>query len=40
MNPDMALTASVDFPKWEKDPIYALFLALELTAGTHPAHNY
>ena len=32
--------ASVDFPKWEKDPIYALFLALELTAGTHPAHNY
>lgn len=32
--------ASVDFPKWQKDPIYALFLALELTAGTHPAHSY
>lgn len=32
--------ASVDMPKWQKDPIYALFLALEFTAGTHPAHNY
>ncbi len=32
--------ASADFPKWQKAPIYALFLALELCAGTHPAHNY
>ena len=32
--------ASVDIPRWQKDPIYALFLALELTAGTHPAHSY
>ncbi len=32
--------ASIDVPKWQSDPVYALFLALELTAGTHPAHNY
>ena len=31
---------SIDIPKWQKDPIYALFLALEITAGTHPAHSY
>lgn len=32
--------ASIDVPKWKDDPIYALFLALEITAGTHPAHSY
>ncbi len=32
--------ASIDVPKWQTDPIYALFLALEITAGTHPAHSY
>ena len=31
---------SIDMPKWQKDPVYALFLALEITAGTHPAHSY
>ena len=31
---------AIDVPKWQKDPIYALFLALEITAGTHPAHSY
>lgn len=32
--------ASIDIPKWQDDPIYALMLALEFTAGTHPAHSY
>ncbi len=32
--------ASIDVPSWRDDPIYALFLALEITAGTHPAHSY
>ncbi len=32
--------ASIDIPKWQSDPIYALMLALEFTAGTHPAHSY
>lgn len=32
--------ASIDVPKWRSDPIYALFLSLEFTAGTHPAHEY
>ncbi len=32
--------ASVDIPKWLDKPIWALFLALEFTAGSHPAHNY
>ena len=32
--------ASIDVPKWQDHPIYALFLALEITAGTHPAHSY
>ncbi len=32
--------ASIDIPKWEKDPVYALMLSFEILAGTHPAHNY
>ncbi len=31
---------SVDIPKWQEKPIYALMLSFEILAGTHPAHNY
>jgi hypothetical protein len=34
------LQASVDAPEWQRDPTFALFLALEVVAGAHGAHAF
>lgn len=34
------LQGSVDLPRWKEEPIWALFLAAEVTIGAHGAHKF
>lgn len=34
------LQTSMDRPKWLSEPVYAVYLALEVSAGAHGAHSY
>ncbi len=36
----LRLQASADLPTWQQEPIYAVFLAMEVFVGTHGSHKF
>jgi hypothetical protein len=36
----LRVQAAVDMPGWKEDPIWAVFLALEVVTGAHGAHAF
>lgn len=36
----LRVQGSADFPTWQDDPIYAVFLAMEVVIGAHGAHKF
>ena len=36
----LRLQGSVDVPSWRAQPVYAMFLAVEVFVGTHGSHNF